>query len=365
MKIIFDNIIFALQNHGGISVVWHELLKRFINDKYEYLCINTCPEGNMLALNDSIPEKNKEDIHSRKFLKATRYMSCRIKKNYRYVFHSSYYRYTNDKNAINITTVHDFTYELYNSGIRKSIHAWQKKKAVMKSDFIICISENTKRDLMRFYPQIKEDRIKVIYNGVSEDYYLTDKSCKGIIPYERQEYAVFVGSRATYKNFELAVKAVAATNLKLVIVGAKLNSKEKMFVDNCFNNPERYFCTGFIDNEQLNIVYNNAYALLYPSEYEGFGIPVIEAQRAGCPVIAYNGSSIPEVTGDDTLLINNTGTEQETVEKLKMLENNEIRSKVVEKGLENCKRFSWDKTYKKTVELYETAWNSINNEKKS
>ena len=52
MKIIFDNIIFALQNHGGISVVWHELLKRFIDDKYEYLCLNTCPQGNMMALND-------------------------------------------------------------------------------------------------------------------------------------------------------------------------------------------------------------------------------------------------------------------------------------------------------------------------
>ncbi len=361
MRIIFDNIIFALQNHGGISVVWHELLKRFIDDKYEYLCINTCPQGNVMALNDCIPDRNREDVHSKRYLKATRYMPCRVRKDYRYIFHSTYYRYTNDRNAINITTVHDFTYELYNSGIRKWIHSWQKRKAILHSDYIICISENTKKDLMKFCPEIKEDRVRVIYNGVAEDYCLTDKGCDGIVPYGKQEYAVFVGSRAAYKNFELAVKAVAATNLNLVIVGAKLSDKEKSMVDGYLDRPERYFCTGFIDNGQLNIVYNNAYALLYPSEYEGFGIPVIEAQRAGCPVIAFNGSSIPEVTGDDTLLINNAETEQETVEKLKMLENEETRRKVVEKGLENCKRFSWDKAYRETVELYETAWNSINN----
>lgn len=357
MKIIFDNIIFALQKHGGISVVWNELLKRIVKDKFDYICINCSPEGNSLSLNKDIPNCNKEKIHSRRFLNLIRYFTSNVRKNNKYIFHSSYYRFTKDKNAINITTVHDFTYELYNKGIRKWIHSWQKKRAIRNSDYIICISENTKKDLIRFCPNVKKENIRVIYNGVSEDYFITNKVCDNIIPYKRGEYVLFVGSRTSYKNFNLTVKAISKTAYNLVIVGAALNNKEKKFVDNFFKDRKRYFCTGFIDNNSLNLLYNNAFALLYPSEYEGFGIPILEAQNAGCPVIAYNGSSIPEVIGDKTLLINNT-VDLEIIEKLKLIENTDFRNKIIEKGIENAKKFSWDKMYKEIISLYEYAWNN-------
>lgn len=357
MKIIFDNIIFALQKHGGISVVWNELLKRVIKNKLDYICINSCPEGNSLSLNKEIPNFNKEMTHSKRFLNLRRYFTSNIRKGYKYIFHSSYYRFTKDKNAINITTVHDFTYELYNSGIRKWIHSWQKRRAIKNSDYIICISENTKKDLLRFYPNAKQKNIRVIYNGVSDDYFITNEVCDNIIPFKHGEYVLFVGSRASYKNFNLTVKAISKTKYNLVIIGAALKDKEKKIIHNYLKNEKRYYCTGFIDNKSLNILYNNAFALLYPSEYEGFGIPVLESQKAGCPVIAYNGSSIPEIIGDKTLLINNT-SEIEIIKKIKLLENIDFRNKIIKKGIENATRFSWDKMYKEIISFYEYAWNN-------
>lgn len=358
MKIILDNIIFTLQKHGGISVVWHELLKRLIKDRKNYICINTCPDGNILSLNDEIPISNKEYIHSMRYLNFIRYSASHIKKKYKYIFHSSYYRYAKDNNAINITTVHDFTYEIYNRGIKKWIHSWQKKKAIRKSEFIICISENTKKDLLRFCPFVNPNNIRVIYNGVSEDYFITNTTCNTIIPYKKNEYVLFVGSRASYKNFNLTVNAVSKTKLNLVIVGSPLDKKERKYLNVCFKNSSRYFCTGLISNKVLNILYNNAFALIYPSEYEGFGIPVLESQKAGCPVIAFNGSSIPEIIGDKTLLINNTRSDADIVEKLNLLKNTELRNRIIANGIENSKRFSWDRMYKDIISLYEFAWNN-------
>lgn len=358
MKIITDNIIFSLQKHGGISVVWHEFLKRLINDKKDFVCINTSNDANPLSLNDEIRPENKEYVHSGRYLNMVRYCASHIRKNYRYIFHSSYYRFCKDRNAINITTVHDFTYELYNKGLRKWIHSWQKRRAIRHSDYIICISENTKKDLLKFCPFVKEENVRVIYNGVSEDYFVTDEGCGNIIPYGKNEYVLFVGSRASYKNFGLTVEAVSKTGLNLVVVGAKLNEKEKAFAEMTLKDDKRLFCTGFIDNRSLNVLYNNAFALLYPSEYEGFGIPVLESQKAGCPVIAYNGSSIPEIIGDKTLLIDNIESGIEIIEKLKLIENPEIRNGIIERGIENANRYSWDKMYKEIMSLYESAWNN-------
>lgn len=98
------------------------------------------------------------------------------------------------------------------------------------------------------------------------------------LPFPAESYAIFVGSRAKYKNFELTIKAISQSNLNFVIVGA-LNKHEQKLVHQYFKEAKRVHCTGYIDNKGLNILYNNAFALLYPSIYEGFGIPILEAQK--------------------------------------------------------------------------------------
>lgn len=130
-----------------------------------------------------------------------------------------------------------------------------------------------------------------------------------------------------------------------------MSEEEKSYFDNILG-AERYEVKVGLSNEELNQYYNSVKCLVYPSSYEGFGIPVLEAQQAGCPVIAYNTSSIPEVIGDTPLVMQEL-TKEEIQEKLEKLNDDSLRKSVIEKGLENAKRFSWDKAYGEYRNLYE------------
>ena len=125
MEIIYDNIIFAIQQFGGISVVWEELLSRITPAKCtEFVDIDVSKTYNLNRSRLNIPEK--DIIRTIKIPRISRYLPVRISKEEPFIFHSSYYRYCTNKNAINITTVHDFTYELFRSGLRQKMHTWQK-----------------------------------------------------------------------------------------------------------------------------------------------------------------------------------------------------------------------------------------------
>ncbi|MFK2288109.1 glycosyltransferase family 4 protein [Bacteroides fragilis] len=226
-----------------------------------------------------------------------------------------------------------------------------------KSNFIICISENTKRDLLKFLPDINETKIRVIHNGVSDDYFPIKEREELELPFELETYMLFVGSREKYKNFELAVKAVACNRLKLVIVGAPLLAEELDFLQTELG-QSNFMEMGRVSNEELNCLYNGAMALLYPSEYEGFGIPVLEAQRAGCPVIAYNASSIPEIIGDTPLLLDVLSIESIT-KCFNVLKIKKEREDIIYKGIENAKRFTWDRMYEQVIALYKEVWEKI------
>lgn len=207
---------------------------------------------------------------------------------------------------------------------------------------------------MKFLPDINETKIRVIHNGVSDDYFPIKEREELELPFELETYMLFVGSREKYKNFELAVKAVACNRLKLVIVGAPLLAEELDFLQTELG-QSNFVEMGRVSNEELNCLYNGAMALLYPSEYEGFGIPVLEAQRAGCPVIAYNASSIPEIIGDTPLLLDVLSIESIT-KCFNVLKIKKEREDLIYKGIENAKRFTWDKMYEQVIALYKEVW---------
>ena len=115
--------------------------------------------------------------------------------------------------------------------------------------------------------------------------------------------------------------------------------------------PERFQYLGKVSNEKLNILYNSAYCLIYPSEYEGFGIPLLEAMRTGCPVIAVNRSSIPEVVGDSAILVEEVSIESLFSALLSVEANaNELKNK----GLAQSNKFSWGKCFSETYNLYKS-----------
>lgn len=352
IPIYIDNIAFYLQKSGGITVVWKELLSRLISLYNNVFCLNyKYPPSNIFY--DLIKGKVRVKYLKLFNLNIQRYFPVTLKgEKSTFIFHSTYYRYCTNPNAINITTVHDFTYEYFRSGIVKQIHCWQKYRAIRNSKYIICISQNTKQDLLKFVPECSEDKIRVIYNGVSNDYFPTSFWDDKIIPFNKNEYLLFVGARDSYKNFNFLVDALKNSNYKLVIVGGTLTSREINMLD--LNLKANYFYAGRLSNEKLNILYNGAFAFVYPSAYEGFGIPVIEAQKAGCPVIAYNSSSIPEIIGDKTLLMNDL-TKKDLFDKLLMISDPIKRKKIIEKGLINAQRFSWEQTFNEVIRVYNEA----------
>lgn len=345
--LILDNIIFSLQKAGGISVVWKELIEH--TKGYEDLDLRFIEyEGskdNIFRRDLSIPSKDII-LRKRNLLRIKRYLNPSVETKEPFVFHSSYFRTCSNKYAKNISTVHDFTYEYFMKGLQQKVHTWQKNRALLNSDIVVCISENTKRDVLKFVPNIDERRIRVIYNGVSEDYKQVETHRWDSLG----EYVIFVGSRQPYKQFQFTVEAVKDTPYKLVIVGGKLLETEIAFLDSTLG-KDKYVYTGFLSNEELNKLYNQAVCLAYPSAYEGFGIPVLEAQRAGCPVIAYNASSIPEVIGETPLLLNSLSV-SEFHDKLNLIKQDSVRNEVVASGLANSQRFSWKKMGEEYVELY-------------
>lgn len=349
MKIVFDNIIFSLQKSGGISTYWYEIIKRADNYENDILFIEEDSSINNIVRKSF---NNKGKIYNIKFPILIQRFFFFIKKFFKekYIFHSSYNRISIDRNAINILTIHDFVHEKYLKGLRKSIHSIQKKIAINNADAIIVISKNTQKDLFDFYPNINRNKVFLIYNGVSNDFFQLNYKNPNL-----QYYFLFVGSRQSYKNFNIIVDFISKTDKKygLCIVGLELNMEEELLLNNKLFN--RWILYSSINNEKLNELYNSTFALLYLSSYEGFGIPLLEAMKSGCPFIGLNASSIPEVAGDAGYLINNLDF-YEFLTAVEYINHN--REYVIHKGLTQSTNFTWEKCYNETLKVYLNTLNS-------
>lgn len=333
--LFYDGIIFSLQRNGGISVLFNEILSRLQKDSYKIECYNN---------NNSIVEPGSSYYKKPRMLE--RYRDVRGVSD-KSIFHSTYYRLPENKKSKIVTTVHDFTYERYIKGASKLIHTYQKNRSIRYSDKIICVSESTKQDLLEFVGSDLENKITVIPNGVSNKYYPLDIDLK-MDPYQ----VLFVGARTGYKNFHSVVDALSIIDgaVLLCVGGGDFTKAERRHLDRCI--PHKYKHSGYISEFELNFEYNKSLCLIYPSLYEGFGIPVLEAMSAGCPVIACNNSSIPEVAGNAAILLQ-VGDPDEIRIGINELLDLSRRSKYIQKGLLRSALFSWDDTYTKTASLYD------------
>lgn len=350
MNIYYDNIVFWLQRSGGISRYWQELAMRFIADS----------DSEITFIEQQRPCENRfrEALHMSNMLyerrlplQIARYLNVRAKLKELSVFHSSYYRDINAPRSAKIVTVHDMTYELYVKGLKKTVHTAQKRHAVRAADGVICISENTRRDLLSFFPEIDESKITVVHNGVGEDFRPSDKPKEAIFEafgLKDDKYAVFLGDRGRYKNFDAAVRACALSGHFLLVMGGKpVTDDEKELLKTCLK--DRYKIFGYMTNGQICEVFSAADCLLYPSLYEGFGLPVLEAMRCGCPVVASDCSSLPEAAGDAGILVKNMTPEgyAEAMDSLK-----DRRDELIARGFAHSANFSWDRCFEETKYFY-------------
>lgn len=355
MNIYYDNIIYNLQKSGGISRYWHELTAGFMADadcdmrfierrggcRNSFRAMLSIPYGRIIY-EPSLP------------LAISRYTSLKIKAEEPSVFHSSYYRDAKGKNLVKIVTLHDFTYEYFSKGIRKFVHSTQKAHAARNADGIICISQNTKADLMRFYPDIPEDKLTVINNGVSADFAPSPLSRDEILAKHKLEdhkFTVFIGERSGYKNFYAAVMASALAGCHLLIIGGRdIDEDEKDVLEKYLKGKYKRF--GFMPNSGLCELFTISHCLLYTSLYEGFGIPVLEAMRCGCPVVASYSSSLPEAAGDAGLLSKEM-TPESFAALIGRLDDEKFRQDTVTKGFAHSANFSWEKCRTETKAFYQ------------
>jgi mannosyltransferase len=273
------------------------------------------------------------------------------------IVHSSYYRAEKGRKN-SVITVHDFIQELYPSSWRDGLFARLKKQAIARADTIITVSKHTLDDMHSLYPWSKDKHAVIIHNGVDEEYFpLADPQGvqleTTILP--RDSYFLYVGNRGYCKNFAacryfMDHPLARDENLKFVIVGGgPFSEKEKElfapFLDQIVFLP-------FAPNEQLNLLYNNARALLFPSYYEGFGIPALEAAKAGCIVMASNQSSVPEVVGKTSFMFD-PRSKSEIDAATNKLADIDVIAREKEHLIAHASKFGWQKNAEQTNALYD------------
>jgi glycosyltransferase involved in cell wall biosynthesis len=354
MNLCLDNIIFSLQRAGGISVYWSELWSRLLRDKLSAVAIEAqSANQNIFRANVNIPSQQTR-LDTRP-LRLARYLRAPTRPGRDELVHSSYYREPSSERLPHVQSCYDFTYERFWRGPARWVHSWQKRQAVGSANGVICISESTRRDLLHYCPHVREENTCVIHLGFSDEFKrLPVQEAQALVASHTTNdmpYSVFVGDRSAYKNFTVAVNAVAQcpSHLLVVVGGGPLKEGDLSHLERLL--PGRWTHIDRASTTLLNALYNRAHALVYPSSYEGFGIPVIEAMAAGCPVIAVNTSSIPEAAGDAGLLLDRADADG-VAEQLHRLDDVAFRAGVQARGLQNAQRFSWERCYQETLSFY-------------
>ncbi len=365
-SLFIDNTIFYLQPYGGISTYWNELNRRVLVDT-DFDCVFT----EMHGLSPRCKERVALPQYMQRFERhcfplVSRYLpiDSRVFQGAKGLLHSSYYRTARVQGIQNMVTVYDFTYEKYVKGLKRSVHCWQKRSALKNAAAIICISENTRRDMQELYPEVAKTPTKVIPLAASSGFsaaprnhhdYLASGAgdtlaasavLKGL---KGRRILTFVGRRDGYKNFRVAValiKRLSSEYHLLIVGGGALKGEELAELGQA-----SYTYLSNIDSQELNQIYNLSFCYLYPSEYEGFGIPILEAMQAGCPVLCQRSSSIPEVYGNVGNLVEH-GSIEEFHSNLLKLEDPMTRQAIINQGFDNVKRFSWAETMSQTFEFY-------------
>ncbi|MBE6050909.1 MAG: glycosyltransferase family 4 protein [Clostridium sp.] len=236
---------------------------------------------------------------------------------------------------------------------------------------IITVSEYSKKDIIRFFPSFPEDKIFVTPLATNDNFKpISKKYCKSYIKKNYMidsDFILYIGGFSSRKNVKGLILAFSEIKNSLkkphkLLIGGSLRDeglKLKEMVTSMGLENDVIF-TGYLDDSILPIFYNASEAFIYPSLYEGFGLPPLEAMSCGTPVITSNLTSIPEVTENASLLINPFDINELSYTLLKLLNDESLKNTLKIKGLNRSKEFSWKKTAKETLTAYNKLCDTIN-----
>ena len=270
----------------------------------------------------------------------------------------NFFSFSKNNKAKKIITVHDLSFEFFPDFYSKKSLFWHKlinpKKLLNKFDHILAVSENTKKDIINFY-KINPDKISVIHLGVNKENREKQK-----IEKNKNEYLLYIGTIEPRKNIEGILQAFEdfclennINNLDLIIAGK--NGWNNKYIYKILDNlklKDKVKILNYVTEEEKIDLYKNAKIFIFPSFYEGFGIPIIEAQSFGIPVITGNNSSLTEIVNNSAICVNpyNINEIKEAVKNLYF--NEELYTYYKELGTKNSERFTWLNTAIKTLEIF-------------
>ena len=379
MKVLFDHQIFLEQTTGGISKSFCEFIRHLPENGIDWEL--SVAQSNNIYLKDILgltslppikrsyrlvkPILGSNELGARWFTLLDKLRIARTAESLNKektqnalgkgdfdVFHPTYFNpYFLDQLGGKpfVLTVHDLIPESFPEFFRPSdVQIQGRRRLLDKASAIVTVSENTKRDLVNIY-QVQEDRITVIYHG-------GPALCEAGCAIEKDHpYFLFVGGRSGYKNFARFIKAFAVFSqshpeARAICTGRPFSQKELSELGSLSLLDKVQAVR--VNETELNDLYRKALALIYPSQYEGFGMPILEAFANRCPVLTYPSSSLPEVGGDVAYYLEKDY--RDFVEKLEFLYSlsDDDRAAVTEKGAERLSQFSWEKSARQYAEVY-------------
>lgn len=361
MRILYDHQIFTWQTIGGISRYFVELMNNFPK---ECEVVNTTLfTNNVYALNGLINKNHmKAFIPSIEFKGKVRIQRLINQANTQQIlrhatfdiFHPTYYDpyFIQRINKPYVITVYDLIHEKFPQFFGMNDKTISNKEITIRNaSKIIVISEQTKKDLVEFYG-IGEGKIDVIYLGHS-----IDTSKEEIIRSVPRNYILFVGERGGYKNFDNFIQAFSLINdrcsmdLHLICTGKIFTEAELLLIDKYHL---RHKCHHFfVSDAQLTFLYKNARCFVFPSLYEGFGIPILEAFACECPIALSNTSCFPEIAQTGGTYFDPYDPDSMANAIIKLLENIIYREEQIKQGKDILKQYSWQKMANKTLKVYE------------
>jgi glycosyltransferase involved in cell wall biosynthesis len=368
MRILYDGNIYALQPAGGITRYFGSIISRLPEDFEPSLVLghklneNYPPHRNLKVFqHDQFHRLSLSYRLSLQYSKLRdRAMRARLSRTRFDVIHPTYYTLLDDRPVDSyrgpvVITVWDMIHEIYPAELDPDgAFAALKKRAVEAAEIVICISESTKNDLLNMY-SMPDSKVVVTHLASELDVTLS----YGSDPVPARPYFLFVGRRGGYKNFagllgSFAKLATKHPDLAICVVGSPLDDGEhKQIAELGLSDRIEHY--GYPGDRQLAKLYRHSLALVYPSRYEGFGLPPLEAMACGTVAVVCRTSSIPEVVGDAGVFVD-PDSDDDLADVLDTLARDQgLREELILKGREQAKKFTWERTVAQTIEAYQMA----------
>lgn len=365
MKIAFDYQAFFMQEFGGISRYYGKLadsLNSYTDVEAKIFAplhvnayLSMLPPGVVMGHDVRHRRKRKKLFRAiNKF--ASRYQLFRYRPD---LVHETYYaeKSVAPKDVPLVVTVYDMVHELFADMFpRQDRTSVWKRETVQRADHVICISQCTRNDLVEIF-NIPVEKVSVVYIGF-EDFKSNEITDPPLVIALRKPYLLYVGQRSGYKNFISLITAYSKSErlkkeVAIVCFGdSPFRSHElQLFAELGLSPDQIVHVTG--DDRTLAHAYRNAVAHVYPSLYEGFGIPPLEAMSLSCPVICSYSSSIPEVVGDAAEYFDPLSTESILDSLERVLFSSTRRSDLIKAGLDRYRIFTWQRCSEETLRIYQ------------